>query len=112
MKNRNKYLKMLVFAPVGIAGLVLFTFIVGEIVRRLWNWLLPSLFGLPAITFWQALGLLTLCRILFGRFGGGPHYGRRWKGSHISDEEKARFKQRMRERLGFDGPGGAGNDVI
>ena len=120
MKNRNKYLKMLVFAPVGIAGLVLFTFIVGEIVRRLWNWLLPPLFGLPAITFWQALGLLVLCRMLFGGFGGrGGHRDdpgiKARVGDRIADrvvdrvaerleglspEERERFTQRLRERWG------------
>ena len=38
-------------------------------VRLLWNWLLPSLFGWRLITFWQALGILVLCRILFGGLG-------------------------------------------
>ena len=49
--------------------MLLFTSIGGEIVRLLWNWLLPPLFGWRQITFWQALGLLALCRILFGGFG-------------------------------------------
>ena len=34
----------------------------------LWNWLTPPLFGFRTITFWQALGLLAFCRILFGGF--------------------------------------------
>lgn len=41
------------------------------IVMLLWNWLMPTIFGLIAINFWQALGLLVLARILFGRFGFG-----------------------------------------
>ena len=32
----------------------------------LWNGLLPDMFGLPAVTFWQALGLCLLARFLFG----------------------------------------------
>jgi hypothetical protein len=43
--------------------MALFAFIGGEIVMQLWNWLLPQLFGIRQITFWQALGILTLCRI-------------------------------------------------
>ena len=39
------------------------------IVMMLWNWLVPSIFGLTEITFWQALGLFTLARIFFGSFG-------------------------------------------
>jgi hypothetical protein len=45
-------------------------------VMLLWNALLPQIFGIAAINFWQALGLLVLCRILFGSFGGfgGKHW--------------------------------------
>src|SRR2546423_15027493 len=50
------------------AGLV-FIAIGGGAVLLLWNWLLPPLFAWPQITFWQALGILALCRILFGGFG-------------------------------------------
>ena len=74
---------------IGIAaaiGFVLFVLIGGLVVQWLWNWLLPDIFGLRQITFWQALGLLALCRILFGSFGRGGHHrdnGRRrnewWK---------------------------------
>ena len=99
-------------APAAIAGIILFTFIGGEIVMRLWNWLLPSLFGWHQLTFWEALGLLVLCRILFGGFGGhrsarghvrrriSERMSERWAG--MTAEERERFRQRMRERCGFD----------
>jgi hypothetical protein len=64
---------LFVAAPFGFA---IFIAIGGEVVMLLWNWLAPALFGLRQITFWQALGLLALCRILFGGFGlggGGSH---------------------------------------
>jgi hypothetical protein len=77
--RRKKWI--IVAAPLGIA---LFVFIGGEVVMHLWNWLLPMLFGWRMITFWQAVGLLALCRILFGhhgwRGGGGrtpPDHGAR-----------------------------------
>jgi hypothetical protein len=87
--------------------MLLFIAIGGEIVLRLWNWLLPPLFGWRQITFWQALGLLLLCRILFGGVG--------WRGSmrsnlrrrmeercqNMTSEEREQFRQRMRERFGF-----------
>ena len=53
----------------GILAIALFITIGGEIVMHLWNWLLPALFGWREITFWQALGILVLCRILFGGLG-------------------------------------------
>jgi hypothetical protein len=50
--------KWIFLAPLAILAMLLFIFIGGEIVRLLWNWLLPPLFGWRQITFWQALGML------------------------------------------------------
>ena len=76
MKMNKK--KLILFAPLAIVGVALFIALGGEIVMQLWNWLLPSLFGWRQITFWQALGILVLCRILFGGLGGhgGRGFGR------------------------------------
>ncbi len=63
--------KLILLAPLAVLGLLLFVFIGGEVVKQLWNWLLPPLFGWRQVTFWQALGILALCRILFGGFGHG-----------------------------------------
>jgi hypothetical protein len=98
--------KLIFIVPAAIAGLILFTAIGGEIVRLLWNWLLPSIFGWRPITFWQAIGLLALSRILFGGFGLHRHSfanARRrmvWRWEHLTPEEQERFRQRMRERWG------------
>jgi hypothetical protein len=104
--------------PAALVGIVVFIFIGGVIVMQLWNWLLPSLFGWRQITFWQAIGLLALCRILFGGFGlhpGAPsgstmrrriadrmadRVAERWE--HMTPDERERFRQRIRERCGFD----------
>jgi hypothetical protein len=99
---------MLIFmAPLAILGILFFAFIGGEIVRLLWNWLLPPLFGWHTITFWQALGLLALCRILFGRFGGHGYMRSRMRrrmekrcGS-MTPEDRERYRQRILERWGF-----------
>ena len=42
----------------------------GWIVQLLWNWLMPYLFQLPTITYWQALGISFLCGLFFegGRY--------------------------------------------
>ena len=71
--------KFFMFAPLALLAVVLFIAIGGEIVQALWNWLLPPLFGWHEVTFWQALGLLVLCRILFGGFGGGAHRRSEWR---------------------------------
>jgi hypothetical protein len=107
----GKKWKLIFIIPIAILGMVLFAFLGGELVMHLWNWLLPPLFGWRTVTFWQALGILTLCRILFGGFGHHRHGRskfRRRVGERVDErcgnmtpEERERFRQRMRERWGF-----------
>jgi hypothetical protein len=100
MNMRTKRKKLLFIAPLAICGILLVVFIGGELVKYLWNWLLPPLFGWHQITFWQAFGLLALCRILFGGHGfHGRRRSERWE--RMTPEERERFRQRMRERFGF-----------
>ena len=102
--------KWIYIVPAAILAIPLFIAIGGELVMHLWNWLLPPLFGWRLITFWQALGILILCRILFGRIGGrGFHrsnfrrrMAERWE--HMTPEERERFRQGMRGRCGFGTP--------
>jgi len=101
-------LKRLIFiAPLAILGMLLFIAIGGEVVLQLWNWLLPPLFSWRQITFWQALGILALCRILFGGFGwhgsGRSNFRRRMEErcEHMTPDERERLRQRVRARWGF-----------
>jgi hypothetical protein len=48
-----------------IGTLAIILVLLGYPVMLLWNWLMPQLFGLSEITFWQAIGLNVLCTILF-----------------------------------------------
>ena len=93
--------KMFFMIPIGILAIVLFAFIGGEVVKLLWNWLMPALFGWPVLSFWQALGLLALSRILVGGHGLSRAHSRRY-----TPEERERFRRVMRERFGFGGPAG------
>ena len=104
--------KWICLAPLAVLGILLFIAIGGEVVLLLWNWLLPSLFGWKEIGFWQALGILALCRILFGGLGGHGFHGsnlrrrmaERWE--HMTPEERERFRHGMRGRCGI-GPSAA-----
>jgi hypothetical protein len=79
------------------------------VVMSLWNWLMPALFGLHGIGFWQALGLLLLSKILFGGFRGrrGPHM--HWRGrmmerwAQMTPEEREKLREGMRGRCGMFG---------
>ena len=110
--------KWIWFAPLALVAFAAFIVIGGAIVMTLWNWLLPPLFGWRTIGVWQAIGLLALCRILFGGLGGHGRGGPRMDFRHrmgdrmadrvadrwqrMSPEERERFRQRLRERCGFD----------
>ena len=96
--------RLLMFAPLAIVGFTVFIAIGGAVVQLLWNWLLPPILGLPAISFWQALGLLALSRILFGGFGMrgcGPRSRLRGRWEHMTPEERERFRDGLRARWGF-----------
>ena len=77
------------------------------VVMFLWNSLLPSLFALPTITFWQALGLFILSRILFGGWSYQRHHGEGHRRVHehfkekfmeMNDEEKQNFKNLLKSK--------------
>ncbi len=55
----------------GIIGITALIILFGFVIMWLWNWLMPDLFGLSTITFWQAMGICLLSKILFGGIGGG-----------------------------------------
>lgn len=95
--NMKRFAKWYYIVPAVLVMVPAVLAAIGQVVTLLWNALLPPLFGWPTITFWQGLGLLVLCRILFGGLGsgGGGHHSK-----EITPEERERFRQRMRDRLG------------
>ncbi len=98
--------RIAIFLTIAIAGF-------GEGVLHLWNWLMPRLFGLHPISFWQAVGLLALSWILFGGwrgFHGPPGYSGRWRRrmeerfERMTPEEREKFRQGLRGRCGQPQP--------
>jgi hypothetical protein len=113
---RNMGWRWIFIAPAAVLGILLFIAVGGEVVKYLWNWLLPPMFGWREITFWQAVGLLALSRILFGGHGFSrsgvrrrmsdrmaermaQRMGQRW--DQMTPEEQERFRQGIRARCGF-----------
>jgi hypothetical protein len=60
----------------GLALAVIAAFVFGLFVQLLWNWLMPSLFGLAKLTYWQAFGIIVLAKLIFSPFGVPPRPGR------------------------------------
>ena len=86
---------VLLWTTIAVAGF-------GSAVWQLWNLVMPPLFGLPSIGFWQAVGLMALSWLLFGGWrGAGGFAGRRPRGGRhaMTERERERFRAMM------DGPG-------
>ena len=100
---------------------ILAIFVFGYASMSLWNALMPAIFGLKTIGFEQAVGLLLLSWIFFGRFRG--HH---WRGGHwrhrmaerwmrMSPEDREKFREEMHHRWGGwhhhddEPPAGSGN---
>jgi hypothetical protein len=98
----KRALRISKFVVIGLLVVAVVTFIV----MHLWNWLAPSVFGWHVITYWQALGILILSKILFGGFRGRPgpspywrdRMMRRW--AQMTPEEREKFRQSMRAGCG------------
>src|SRR5580765_5540508 len=107
--NHRRRIRFPFFPLIPIAAALLF----GFIVMLLWNAILPKVMNAAPLNYWQAVGLLVLCRILFGSFKGkpqfesrsgwrgGPPWRRKWAG--MSDEEKTKFRQEWKRRCGPPG---------
>jgi len=103
IKNRAARVATMVF----LATLVMV--VVGVVVRSLWNWLMPALFGLRTIGYWQAIGILILSKLLFGGLRGGRGGHMRWRNrmrermEGMTPEEREKFREGMRGRCGSFG---------
>lgn len=92
-KNRKRGLGALIFVAV-FAAIV-------AIVMLLWNCLIPNIIGWSAVNYWQAAGLVLLCRLLLGSFGKFmpmsqrllAHKAKKWE--HFDPQKMMRFHEKM-----------------
>ena len=77
---------------VGVILAVIFAFVFAFLVKLFWNGLMPDIFGVKTITYWQAFGLIILAKLLFGGFGLHSHPRgkkgfQRWRKFRDNDED-------------------------
>jgi hypothetical protein len=96
--NRPYLIPFVVIAAIALGGTV---------VMLLWNAIIPGLTGWQLLTWPKAIGLLVLCKILFGGFrgrhGGPPwrrhgHWRERW--ANMTEDQRAEMRQRWQQRCG------------
>jgi hypothetical protein len=102
----NKFCRFRFFIPLIV---LVFVALFAAAVYGLWNSVLTDVLDVKAITYWQALGLLVLAKILFGGFPGrrggpfGPPWRRhmmmkRWQS--LTPEQREEMRAEMRRRFG------------
>jgi hypothetical protein len=96
------FFKILGGAIVGLIVTAAFSLVIGAVVMVLWNWLMFDIFGLAAINYWQAFGIVLLAKLVFGGFGRHfmpPFGGRKWPGRHWGEQSKDcdEYAKRCRE---------------
>lgn len=97
--------KFLLMVPLAAAAIIA----IGFVVMYLWNTVLAEAIPVNVISFWQALGIFILAKILFGFRGGKGHGGppfwwnkqMRRKMRNMSPEEREKFKEEMCRRMSF-----------
>lgn len=93
----------MVLGGIILAGLFALGF--GLLLRELWNALMPAVFGLGAITYWQAVGLFVLAKLLFSGLGGHGNRGNHGKkgkkscGSELKKEFGKEFKKEFKKEF-------------
>jgi hypothetical protein len=95
-EDRSLPQKILMGIGFGVAGIGLIA-LFGWVVMLLWNWLMPEIFGLKSLTYWQAWGLLALSTILFKGFGSGGG------GGHSDRKRKKHLRRYIREGRAANG---------
>lgn len=97
MSSKKCWILKAILIPIAIVG---GAFILGTVVMYLWNSILPGVLGIGVITFWQAIGILILSKILFGGCMGGHgrhkcgchggRFGKKWR--HLTPEEREQMQ--------------------
>lgn len=101
MRRRSKLGKVFMILICVAAFISLFSYIV----MSLWNAILPDVLHVTTITFWQAMGILVLSKILFSSFGGWGGRKHAWKRKmeerwgNMNDEERERFRSSLKSRF-------------
>ncbi|WP_117880730.1 hypothetical protein [Aureibaculum luteum] len=82
---------IIIFGATAITGLAI---LFGFVIMWLWNWLMPLIFGLPLLNYWQAVGLFILLKILIGGCGtGGSSKSSKNSKNECKDDSKTDFSK-------------------
>ncbi len=88
-KSAGEIAGIIIFGTIFIVGLAI---LFGFIIMWLWNWLMPEIFGLPMLSYWQAVGVFVLFKILLGSMGDCSSSSKS-NDSKCKDDSKGKFSK-------------------
>ena len=91
-KSPIEIIGIIIFGAIAIIGLMI---LFGFVIMWLWNWLMPEIFGLTTLSFWQSVGLIALVKLLLGGFSGGRGHKKssRKSGEDCKKDSKTDFSK-------------------
>jgi hypothetical protein len=92
--HSHRALRIVGLTIAGVIFAALFALVFGFLVKWLWNELMPVIFGVKQITYWQAFGIIVLAKLLFGCFGAHHRGHHRFHKRHDSHDRIRRYMWR------------------
>ncbi|PCE63803.1 hypothetical protein [Sediminicola luteus] len=89
-KSIGEIIGIIIAGGIFIVGLAI---LFGFVLMWLWNWLMPEIFGLPTLDYWQAVGLFILSKLLIGGCGGGKSHGKKEYHCDNKAQKKSEFSK-------------------
>ena len=89
-RSPGEIVGLVIFGIIAITGLAI---LFGFVIMWLWNWLMPELFGLPVISYWQGVGLFILLKILVGGCGSGSSKSSKSSRDECRSDKKSDFSK-------------------
>lgn len=90
-RRKPNVFRIIILVIGGICIATLFALVFGWVVMLLWNWLMPAIFGIKTITYWQAFGITVLAKILLG----GVHGNHGNKDNSFHSDADCKWHKRM-----------------
>ena len=89
-RSPGEIVGLVILGVIGITGLAI---LFGFVIMWLWNWLMPEIFGLPTLSYWKAVGLFILFKLLLGGCGGGSSKSSKKSRKECRSDSKSDFSK-------------------
>lgn len=101
INKRRRPLSIIRHVIGGLIFAALFALIFAILVKLLWNGIMPAVFDLKTISFWQAFCMILLVKLIFGGMGSRYRYYHPGRSYYYSKDRRYLYKW-MRNNYRFE----------